>query len=309
MGGSAPRNKIPGTLAVVAFLGDPIGMAKRSNEKKLILVTGATGNQGGAVVRHLHKKGFAVRAFIRHPNTPEARALLGQNAVEIAGGDYDDKPSLLRALEEVHGVFAVQTPYESGVEAEIRQGLALIDAAHSSEVAHFIYSSVGSADQNTGIPHFDSKWKIEEHLRGSGMPYTIVRPVYFMENWLRMKDQITQGELKLPLTPETILQQVAVDDIGSFAAAAFEHPGKWQGRALDLAGDELFVDQVAQILQATYSQIPWEDFERQAGHDTTTMFKWFQETGYRANMTALRQELPDLTTFQRWRNTSWPTPA
>ncbi|MEJ7608553.1 MAG: NmrA/HSCARG family protein [Bryobacteraceae bacterium] len=151
----------------------------------MILVTGATGTQGGAVVRHLREKGFAVRALTRHPEKPEARALINQTGVEVARGDYDDKPSLLRALEEVYGVFAVQTPSESGVEAEVRQGVALIDAAHSSEISHFIYSSVGSADQNTGIPHFDSKWKIEEHLRGTGMPYTIVRPVYFMENWLR----------------------------------------------------------------------------------------------------------------------------
>lgn len=284
-------------------------MAKRPNEKRLILVTGATGNQGGAVLRHLREKGFAVRALTRDPDKPEARALINQTGVEIARADYEDKPSLLRALEDVYGVFAVQTPYESGVEAEVRQGVTLIDAAHSSEISHFIYSSVGSADQNTGIPHFDSKWKIEEHLRGTGMPYTIVRPVYFMENWLRMQDQIAQGQLKLPLTPETILQQVAVNDIGAFAAMAFEHPGKWHGTVTDLAGDELFMDQTAQTLQAGYSQIPWEDFEKQVGHETTVMFRWFQDVGYHADITALRQQLPGLMSFERWRNTYWPTPA
>ena len=283
-------------------------MAKRSNEKRLILVTGATGNQGGAVIRHLREKGFAVRALTRNTDRPEVRTLLDQTGIEVVRGDYDDKPSLLRALEEVYGVFSVQTPSE-GVEAEVRQGIALIDAAHASEAGHFIYSSVGSADQNTGIPHFDSKWKIEEHLRRTGMPYTIVRPVYFMENWLGMKDQIVQGELKLPLRPETILQQVAVDDIGAFVAMALEHPGKWQGTATDLAGDELFVDQTAQILQASYSQIPWDAFEKQAGHEMTLMFKWFQDVGYHADIAAVRQELPRLMNFQRWRNTYWPTPA
>ena len=282
-------------------------MAKHSNKTRLILVTGATGNQGGAVIRHLREKGFAIRAFTRDPDQPEARALIDQTGVEVARGDYDDKQSLLRALEEVHGVFSVQTPFESGVEAEVRQGIALIDAAHASEIDHFVYSSVGSADQNTKIPHFDSKWKIEEHLRGTGMAYTIVRPVFFMENWLSMKDQIAEGQLKLPLTPSTILQQVAVDDIGAFVAMAFEHPGKWQGTATDLAGDELFVDQTAQILGAEYSQIPWEDFEKQAGPEMAVMFRWFQNTGYHANVTALREELPSLIGFQRWRNTSWPT--
>ncbi len=280
-------------------------MAKRPNEKRLILVTGATGNQGGAVIRHLREKGFGVRAFTRDPDKPEARALINQSGIEIARGDLEDKPSLLRALEDVHGVFAVQTPFPDGVEAEVRQGIALIDAAHSSDISHFVYSSVGGADQKTGIPHFDSKWKIEEHLRGTGMPYTIVRPVYFMENWLRMKDQIAKGQLSLPLTPETILQQVAVDDIGAFAAMAFEHPGKWHGTATELAGDELFVDQIAQTLHANYSQMSWEDFEKHMGHEMNIMFKWFQDVGYHADIAATRQALPGLMSFERWRNTYW----
>jgi len=282
-------------------------MAKRSNENRSILVTGATGKQGGAVIRHLRAKGFPVRAFTRSPDGPEARALSNQTGVEVAQGDYDDKPSLLRALEDVYGVFSVQTPFPDGVEAEVRQGIALIDAAHTSEISHFIYSSVGSADQNTGIPHFESKGKIEEHLRRTGMPYTIVRPVYFMENWLQMKAVIDEGTLTLPLSPTTILQQVAVDDIGTFAAMAFEHPGKWQGTSTDLAGDESFADQIAQTLQSNYSQIPWADFEREAGHEMASMFRWFEDEGYKADIATLRQEHPWLTNFERWRNTYWPS--
>lgn len=135
------------------------------------------------------------------------------------------------------------------------------------------------ADENTGIPHFDSKWKIEEHLRGTNLPYTILRPVFFMENWLTMKDLLAQGPLMLPLKPETILQQIAVDDIGAFAAIASEHPGKWNGTATDLAGDELLVDQIAQSLQTSFTQIPWEDFEKQSGPEMTAMFKWFENVG------------------------------
>lgn len=284
-------------------------MAKRPNEKRLILVTGATGKQGGAVIRHLRAKGFPLRALTRNPDQPEARALVNQTGVEVALGDYDDKPSLLRALEDVYGVFSVQTPFPDGVEAEVRQGTALIDAAHSSDISHFVYSSVGSADQHTGIPHFESKWKIEEHLRRTGMPYTILRPVYLMENWLQMKDMIDQGKVMLPLNPETILQQIAVDDIGAFVAMAFEHPGKWQGASTDIAGDESFVDQIADTLQSSYSQIPWEDFEKGAGQEMAAMFRWFQDVGYHADVTALRQEHPGLTNFERWRNTFWPSPA
>ncbi len=283
-------------------------MPKRSNEKRLILVTGATGKQGGAVVRHLRAKGFPIRALTRDPGRPEARALIGQAGVEISQGDYEDKSSLIRALEDVYGVFSVQA-FENGAEAEVKQGTALIDAAHSADISHFVYSSVASADQKTGIPHFDSKWEIEEHLRRTGMPYTILRPVFFMENWLAMKGMIDQGKILLPLTPETTLQQIAVDDIGQFAAMAFEHPGKWQGTATDIAGDELFMDQTAQSLHATYAQIPWEDFEKQAGPEMTTMFRWFQDVGYHADIPKLRQEHPNLMSFERWHNTFWPQPA
>ncbi len=280
-------------------------MAKRSNEKRLILVTGATGKQGGAVVRHLRAKGFAVRALTRNPDRPEARALIDQTGIEIAHGDYEDKASLLRALEDVYGVFSVQTPFEKGVETEVKQGIALIDAAHSSDISHFVYSSVVSADENTGIPHFDSKWKIEQHLHGTGMPYTILRPVYFMENWLPMKPMIDQGKLMLPLKPETILQQIAVDDIGAFATIAFEHPGKWHGTTTEIAGDESFMDQIAQTLQAGYTRITWEDFEKQAGHEITVMFKWFDEVGYHVDISALGETHQPMS-FERWRNTYWP---
>lgn len=284
-------------------------MAKRSNQKRLILVTGATGKQGGAAIRQLRTKGFAVRALTRNPDRPEARALINQTGIEVAHGDFDDRPSLLRALEDVYGVFAVQTFAEGGTEAEVRQGVALIDAAHAADISHFVYSSVGSADQNTGIPHFDSKWKIEEHLQGTGLPYTILRPVFFMENWLPMKDRIAQGPLMLPLKPETILQQIAVDDIGAFAAMAFEHPGKWNGTATDLAGDELFMDQIAQTLQTSYTQIPWEDYEKQSGPEMTAMFKWFENVGYHADITDLRQKHHSLMSFERWKNTFWLSPA
>ncbi len=141
------------------------------------------------------------------------------------------------------------------------------------------------------------------------MPYTIARPVYFMENWLQTKTVIDEGRLALPLTPTTILQQVAVDDIGTFAAMAFEHPGKWQGTATDLAGDESFADQIAQTLQSNYFQIPWEDFEKEAGHEMATMFRWFEDVGYHADIATLRQDHPWLTNFERWRNTYWQSPA
>jgi len=220
-------------------------MPTNKNKNKVILVTGGTGHQGGAALRHLSEKGFGCRALTRDPNSARARALVGRGT-EIVRGDMEDPATLSRALEGVYGVYAVQTPYESGVDAEVRQGFHLVDAAHRAGVSHFVYSSVASADRNTRIPHFDSKFLIEEHLRGTGMHYTIVRPVFFMENWLDMRHMIEAGSIALPLDPATRLQMVAVDDIGGVVAMAFERSGKWQGRAFEVAGDELSMTELAE---------------------------------------------------------------
>ena len=289
-------------------------MPANKNKNKVILVTGATGHQGGSVVRHLREKGFTVRALTRDPDQPKARAITGQG-VEVVRGDMDDKAVLTRALDEANGVFSVQNPYEAGIEGEIRQGLSVVDAAKRSRISHFIYSSVASADQRTGIPHFDSKFRIEEHIRGTGMSFTIVRPVFFMENWLGMREMIENGSLNLPLDPATRLQMIAVDDIGGVVAAAFERPGKWQGRTFELAGDEMSMTELTQSFtlvtgrEVRYVQTPWDEFEQRAGKESTTMFRWFQERGYRVDIGAVRQEYPGLTTFAKWLNSAWHTAA
>jgi uncharacterized protein YbjT (DUF2867 family) len=148
----------------------------------------------------------------------------------------------MRAMDGVYGVFSVQ-PYTTH---EIQQGVAVIETAKRRGVSHFVYSSVGSADEETGILHFETKIKIEEHLRSSSLQYTILRPVFFMENWQRaFGASIRDGQLQQPLSPATKLQMVAVDDIGAFAALAFEHPGNWKNRTYSLAGDELSMRQIA----------------------------------------------------------------
>jgi uncharacterized protein YbjT (DUF2867 family) len=285
-------------------------MPTNKNKNKVILVTGATGHQGGAALRHLSEGGFSCRALTRDPESPKARSLVGRG-IELARGDMEDTASLSRAMDGVDGVYGVQNAHESGVEAEIRQGTNLIDAAKRSRIELFVYSSVGAAERRTGIPHFDSKFRIEEHLRGTGMRYTILRPVFFMENWLGMRAGIEGGALSLPLDPATRLQMIAVDDIGGMVAAAFAHPGKWQGRAVEIAGDELSMTELAEVLgraagrEVEYRQMPWDKFEAQAGREMTTMWRWFQDVGYSADIGAVRQEYPRLTSFDRWLNTNW----
>jgi uncharacterized protein YbjT (DUF2867 family) len=216
-------------------------------------------------------------------------------------------------MDGLYGVFSVQTPYQSGNEGEIRQGINVADAAKRSRISRFVYSSVGSADQRTGIPHFDGKYRIEEHIRATGMHFTIVRPVFFMENWLGMRHNIENGTINLPLQPETRLQMIAVDDIGGIVANAFEHLGKWQDREFEIAGDELSMADVARNFaritgrDVRYVQAPWDEFEKQVGEDLTAMFRWFDSTGYHVDISAVRLEYPKLMNFDRWANTYWHT--
>jgi uncharacterized protein YbjT (DUF2867 family) len=211
------------------------------NSERIILVTGATGRQGGAVCRHLQKKGFKSRALVRDPNSSQVRQLM-RKGEEVFQGSLDDPDSLMRAMDGVYGVFSVQ-PYSAN---EIEQGVAVVEEAKRQGVGHFVYSSVGSVDEETGIPHFESKIKVEEHLRSSGLQYTILRPVFFMENWRRgFGESIERGQLQQPLSPTATLQMIAVDDIGAFAALGFEHPDQWKNRTFSLAGEELSMQQIA----------------------------------------------------------------
>lgn len=275
----------------------------RTHDKK-ILVTGATGRQGGAVARHLLDRGFHVLALTRDPAKAAARDLALRGA-DLILGDLNDPATLARSLEGVYGVFSVQNFWETGFDQEVRQGVDLADAAAAQEVRHFVYSSVGGAERDSGLPHFESKWIIEQHLRDLGLPYTILRPVFFMENWQSyVMEPILKGFLPQPLDPDVPLQMVSVNDIGFFAAEAFEHPEKWLGAEVELAGDELTMPEVAEVFTrilnrpVQYVQTPWEEFRRQAGEEMTAMYQWFNEKGYMADIDALRREHHGLLTLE-----------
>ncbi len=280
-------------------------MSERQNAQRPILVSGATGHQGGAVAQSLLGRGFSVRALTRDPEKPAARALAERGA-EVVQGDLNDRNSIDRAIEGAYGVFSVQNFFEAGYDDEIRQGKALADAAKASGVGHLVYSSAGSAHRNTGIPQFESKREVEEHVRGVSLPYTILRPVGFMQNWEWMRDQIISGTLAQPLDPDKPLQQVNVEDIGVFAAMAFEDPERWTSREIDLAGDELTMPQMAETFgrvagrEVGYSQVPWDRYREAMGEEFTAMNRWFNEVGYEADIPALRGEYPELSTLEHY---------
>lgn len=272
-------------------------------ERGVVLVTGATGRQGGAVAEHLLGAGFPVRALVRDPEKPRARDLADKGA-ELVRGDLYDPGSLESAVGGAYGVFSVQNFFQAGYEGEVRQGTLLADAAKAAGVSHFVYSSVGSAHRKTGISHFESKRRVEDHVRSLGIPYTILRPVFFMHNWDGMREQILGGAFPSPLSPDTVLQQLAVEDLGAFVAEAFANPPNWLGREVDLAGDELTMPEVAltfaRVIGKEVRHVPtgWDEFRRAAGDEVFEMYRWFEDEGYEADLAALRAEGHRLTSLE-----------
>ena len=271
-----------------------------------ILVTGATGLQGGAVLRHLVACRFPVRVLTRDPESERARRL-SSTGIEVVRADLTDRESLDRALEGVDGVFSMATPFQQGLDAEVAQGTTLGDAAKAAGVRHYVYSSVGAAERDTGIPHFETKWRIEQHLRGLELPLTVLRPVWFYENFnsYGMEQVGDAYEIRGPMRPETRLQMIAADDVGAFVALAFGRPHEWIGRELEIAGDELTMAQIAEAIQShtgvytDYVQVPMEQV-RAYSEDLARMWEYLEREGYQADLHQLRRLLPDLTAFAEW---------
>jgi uncharacterized protein YbjT (DUF2867 family) len=277
-------------------------------ETNTILVTGATGQQGGAVARELLAHGYKVKAMTRKPESEKAKALAKLGAVVVLG-DLDDPASLERALQGVWGVFAVQNTWEAGVEKEEEQGKREAEVAKKAGVKHYVYTSVGSAHRGTGIPHFENKWRVEGTIRGLGFPsYVIIRPVFFMDNLLSgwFKPAIDQGKLAVALLPGTKLQMVAVPDIGKYGLLAFQKAKELNGRAIDFAGDSKTMPETAAILSKAagrpiaFERLPIEAV-RQGSADFAAMLEWFDKVGYDADIQGnLREFGIRPTPFEEW---------
>jgi uncharacterized protein YbjT (DUF2867 family) len=277
-------------------------------EKKVILVTGATGQQGGATARELLAAGHSVRAMTRKPDGEAAKALSALGA-EIVRGDLDDAGSLKAALRGVWGVFAVQNTWEAGVEQEEVQGKRVVEAAKDAGIRHFVYASVQSADRNTGIPHFDNKGRVEKAVVAAKFPsYVILQPVFFMENFVTpwFKPAIDEGTVAVGIRPDTKLQMVAVRDIGKYGRLAFEKHAELNGRTIGIAGDELTMPQVAEIIsraagrKVTHFQVPIEEV-RKFSEDFALMLEWFDGVGYSADIAgAAKESGVSPTSFSAW---------
>lgn len=275
---------------------------------KTIFVTGATGNQGGAVADSLIKNGFRIKILTRKPDSARAQNLQKQNA-ELIKGDLDDLSTFRNHLKDVDGIFSVQT-FEKGIDKEIKQGMDLADLANEYGVGHFLYASVAGADFDTGIPHFESKLKIENHIKQRGLPYTIIRPNSFFENFLipQVRNRILKGKLASPINKNTIQQFIGVADIGEMSTSIFLNKDKYLGKTITLASEEMDMQQAANVFsevlgrEIKYQNLPMFITRLIMGKDLYKMFKWVNENDARFinDLDAFKKEHPNLISLKQW---------
>ncbi|MFB6992398.1 NmrA/HSCARG family protein [Streptomyces sp. NPDC056230] len=280
-----------------------------------IAVLGATGGQGGAVARALLEAGHGVRAVVRDPGSGRAKALAVAGA-EVVPGDLFDAASLAEAFRGTTAAFAVTTPFQDGLDAEVAQGAAIVRAAADAALPHLVLASVASADRDTGVPHFETKARTEELLADSGLPATVVAPTYFYDNALGAMDEVAAGLLTMPLPGDTPLQQVARQDLGRVVAAVVADPDRWTGQRIEVAGDDPTPVRMAEEIgraaggRVAFRRTPLEDL-RTINPDMFAMYRFLTDTGYQVDLEALRAQFPDVpwTSYGAWADAqNWPTP-
>jgi uncharacterized protein YbjT (DUF2867 family) len=277
-------------------------------QELIVVVTGSTGKQGGAVAWGLLERGHKVRAVTRDPNSSQAKLLASAGATLVAAS-LEDTSAITKALEGATSLFAMTTP-SGGTQAERRQGIVAADAAKAAGV-HLVFTSVGSADRQTGIPHFDSKYEVEKHIAKIGVRATILAPVAFIENIYFVKEQLAKGIYASALPPTRVLAQVAVVDIGAVAVCVLENAGRFTGKRFDLASDEVTGNDALAILSRvtghpfSYFQVPLDVVRQRMGEDAVKMYEWFDRVGFTVDRAALRREFPDVAfhDFESWAKT------
>ncbi|PJJ00194.1 uncharacterized protein YbjT (DUF2867 family) [Streptomyces sp. 2333.5] len=273
-----------------------------------IAVTGATGAQGGATARALLAAGHRVRALTRHPNSPAADALHGLGA-EVRHADFDNRPSLEAALAGADSLFAVTTPFGTDTATEVRQGKALVDATAEARLGHIVFTSAAHADRRTGVPHYESKRLVERNLRAAGVPWTVIAPAAFMDNYASgwTLDGLRDGTFAWPMPADRPLTLIPAADIGAFAALALQRRDDFAGHRIDIASDECTPGQMAQILATAlglpvaHQEVPLA-YVRSRSADLAAMFEYFTTVGLDVDVTGLRRDYPEVSwhSFTDW---------
>ncbi len=273
-------------------------------ETKLVVVVGATGRQGQSAVRSLLRKGYKVRALVR--NTKKINELLKGGDVEIFKGDLSSKESLRGLYDNAYGLFFA-LPY---TKDSITFGKNLLDVAKKANLKHIVYSSVGGADRYSKVDHFCYKKEIEEYLRKLGKPYSIIRPAGFMDEFANPKSiRFITGMLNLYLPENKMFQLISIQDIGKFVAIVIDNPGKYVGKELEIAGDNLTLDKVFEKIEKVshkkLSPMKVPGFVKYLlPKIMRQMFTFYAEDGWRADISLLKKENPELLTFEDWLKTT-----
>lgn len=232
--------------------------------KQPILVAGATGTQGGAVVDALIEAGMKVRSLVRDPHSAAARALTDRG-VDLVRGDFDDAGSLAEAMRDVTGVFSVQVPPIPGdLDSELRTGHLLIEAARNAAVETFVHTSVARAGDQTRFVDWDnnrwwpdywnSKSGVNDAVKAAGFPrWVILKPAFMMDNFIPPKvgwmfPSLARGAIDTALKADTRLDLIAAADVGRFAAAGFADPARFDRQEIDLAAESLTMTEVAETI-------------------------------------------------------------
>jgi len=275
---------------------------------RTILVTGATGTQGGAVVDHLlaDSEQWEIYGLTRDATSDGAEALEARG-VTVVEGDLTDADRMAELVDGMDAVYGVTMFMEQGTDVEVEQGVTLAEAAADAGVDHFVYSSVGSADADTGLPHFESKWAVEQRIEELGLPTTVIRPVFFMQNFAyMMRDDIMDGQLTMPLREGVSLAIVDATDIGQAVVAALSDPDAFLGEVITLAGDDLtleefaaaFSDHLGHEVEPIHAGV--EDYREMAGDELADMFQWFNDVGYDIDIPTLAEWGIETTSFEAY---------
>lgn len=288
----------------------------------MILVTGATGAQGGATARELLRGGHRVRILTRDPATQAAQALVREGA-QAMRGDLEDGASVEAAMQGAIGVFSVQVPDVTGTDSERRHGLTLVQAARRHAVRQFVHASVTGTGTHLDFPrwatgywsqkYWTDKWDIEEAVRSAGFDtWTVLKPAFMMDNFAPPKAKfmfphLQRGQIVTALHASTRMQLIAADDIGAFARAAFENPESFNRCNIDLAAEALTMAEIAAILSKVLQRnvvaaelTPEDALARGLSPGWVRSQEWSNEVGYRADIPALRRYGIALTSFEQW---------
>lgn len=274
----------------------------------VVAVIGATGRQGSAVVRHLLHDGWRVRALTRDPSSTASRALAGAGA-ELHRVDTEDVDSLRPAFHGAYGIFNVQNPMTSGIDAEVRQGRNVATAAAAADVSHVVYGAAGLSDELTGVGSWDSKVTVARRFRELGLRLTVLRPMAFME---LMTDRGYYPSASVwHLMPKLMgsarpVGWLCLDDLGAIVARVFADPERWGNKALSLVSDVQSIDQCREIWRAVSGRTPrgfpmpvWL-FERFVGTDLTTMWRWLRTANFDISTETAHEILPEALTVRDW---------